>query len=159
MRHKVKQNSSIVKNLDRWRTTLKFHYTGLNESVVPIKYCYNPETDIIVLEFSAGKGATERTEKIVFKTEVINEKLALFEGIEIKKRITQIPMEEERKDNNLKELRVLLFDAIRNLKSQKITTDEAKTMSLVAQTIINSAKLEMEYKMLSKEDREVKFLD
>ena len=96
---------------------------------------------------------------MVFKVDVLTEKLSLFTIIEVKTNKKQEIMEEEKKDNNLKELRILLFDAIRNLKNQKITTEEAKTMSLVAQTIINSAKIEMEYKMLAKEDREVKFLD
>ena len=59
----------------------------------------------------------------------------------------------------VKELRSKLFSTIKNLLDKKISPEEAKSIAIVGQTIINSVKLEMDYKMLEKKDREVKFLD
>lgn len=47
--------------------------------------------------------------------------------------------------NNIETLRGHLFDALQGLKDGKIDIDKAKAMSEIAQTIINSAKVEVEY--------------
>lgn len=48
-------------------------------------------------------------------------------------------------NNNITELRDVLFEALRDLKSGKIKKEDAKAISEVAQTIINSAKVEVDY--------------
>lgn len=47
--------------------------------------------------------------------------------------------------NNIETLREHLFDALKGLKDGSIKVETAKTMSEVAQTIINSAKVEVEH--------------
>jgi hypothetical protein len=47
--------------------------------------------------------------------------------------------------NSIDDLRTHLFDALRGLKTGSIDVEKAKAMSDVAQTIINSAKVEVEY--------------
>lgn len=48
--------------------------------------------------------------------------------------------------NNYDELRTLLFDTIRDLRSGKIEPEHAKAISLLSQSIINSVKSELEAK-------------
>lgn len=47
--------------------------------------------------------------------------------------------------DNIESLRGHLFDALKGLKNGSIDIDKAKAMSDIAQTIINSAKVEVEY--------------
>lgn len=51
-------------------------------------------------------------------------------------------------EDNLKGLRAHLFNAIRKLEGGTMKEGEAKAMASIAQVIINSAKLEMEFKLL-----------
>lgn len=47
--------------------------------------------------------------------------------------------------NNIDDLRTHLFDAIRELKAGRIDIDKAKAISEIAQVIVNSAKVEVDY--------------
>lgn len=47
--------------------------------------------------------------------------------------------------NDISTLREHLFDALKGLKDGTVDIDKAKAMSEVAQTIINTAKVEVEY--------------
>lgn len=49
---------------------------------------------------------------------------------------------------NIQTVRTHLFEALERLKSGKISDSQAKATASVAQTILNSAKIEMEYKKL-----------
>lgn len=48
-------------------------------------------------------------------------------------------------NNNITELRNILFDTIRGLKNKTIDTEQAKAINDTAQTIINSAKVEVDH--------------
>ena len=48
-------------------------------------------------------------------------------------------------ENNITELRKVLFETLRDLKNGNIKKEDAKAISEVAQTIINSAKVEVDY--------------
>lgn len=54
-------------------------------------------------------------------------------------------------ENNITSLRNHLFEAIRKLEGGTMKPDEAKSMAQLAQTIINSAKLELDYKRMIEE--------
>ncbi|SFI74524.1 hypothetical protein SAMN05428978_10324 [Nitrosomonas sp. Nm34] len=47
--------------------------------------------------------------------------------------------------NNITELRAILFDTLRGLKDKSMEVEHAKAISDTAQVIINSAKLETDY--------------
>lgn len=47
--------------------------------------------------------------------------------------------------NSINDLRTHLFDALRGLKNGSMDVEKAKAMSDIAQTIINSAKVEVDY--------------
>ena len=63
-------------------------------------------------------------------------------------------------ENNITELRNVLFDTIRQLKDQSnpIEIDRAKAINETAQTIINSAKVEVEYAKATGSTSATKFL-
>jgi hypothetical protein len=47
--------------------------------------------------------------------------------------------------NNINDLRAHLFDALKGLKDGTMDVGRAKAMSEIAQTIVNSAKVELEF--------------
>lgn len=49
------------------------------------------------------------------------------------------------KNKTIGDLRDVMFDTLQLLKDKKITVEEAKAMSEIGQTIINSAKVEVDY--------------
>lgn len=61
----------------------------------------------------------------------------------VKKVKKQKQMEESK--NNFKELRSILFETLRDVKDDKIDVKKAKSISELSQTLINSAKVEVDY--------------
>ena len=62
-------------------------------------------------------------------------------------------------EDNLTGLRTHLFNAIRKLEGGTMKNEEAKAMAQVAQVIINSAKLEMEFKQLTNDKPTINMID
>lgn len=62
-------------------------------------------------------------------------------------------------ENNLKGLRTHLFNAIRQLEGGTMNNEQGKAMAQIAQVIINSAKLEMEFKRQTDDKRPVSLLN
>lgn len=65
----------------------------------------------------------------------------------------------EQTEDNLSGLRKHLFSAIRKLEGGTMKNEEAKAMAQVAQVIINSAKLEMEFKQLTNDKPDIKMIN
>jgi len=61
-------------------------------------------------------------------------------------------------DNNIDSLRELLFETLRGLKSGAIEVDRAQAISDLSQTIINTAKVEVEYARATGNKSASKFL-
>lgn len=60
--------------------------------------------------------------------------------------------------NDIIELNGVLFDTLRKLQANKIDPDQAKAITGVAQTIINSAKVQSDHqKLVGKDDTPVLF--
>jgi hypothetical protein len=105
-------------------------YEGTKEKVVYIR---------------KGYGANEKTEKQVMSYEEFN----LF----CDKLVTKMPliMNEEKPElekkssNNFDEMREILFDTLRQVKSGKFDESKAKTICVISQTLINSARVEIDY--------------
>jgi hypothetical protein len=63
-------------------------------------------------------------------------------------------------NNTIKELREHLFDALRGLKDGSMKIETAQAMSEVSQTIINSAKMEVDYiKATGNTSQAISFVD
>lgn len=61
-------------------------------------------------------------------------------------------------ENNIEALRNILFDAIRGVKAGTLDIEKAKVIDGLSQTIINSAKVEVEYMRNSKKPTGTNFL-
>lgn len=66
--------------------------------------------------------------------------------------------DEDKSSDTIQGLRKKLFETLEKLESRKISMTEAKAITVVAQTIINSVRLELDYKKLVK-NKDVKFLE
>lgn len=62
-------------------------------------------------------------------------------------------------ENNIASLRTHLFSAIQKLEGGTMKHEEAKAMASLAQTIINSAKLELDYKRMVEKTPDIKMLN
>lgn len=62
-------------------------------------------------------------------------------------------------ENNIEELRSILFDTIREVKNGTIDLDKAKAIENLSQTIINSAKVEVDYIRATDKTTGTSFLD
>jgi len=61
--------------------------------------------------------------------------------------------------NNIDDLRTHLFDTLKGLKDGSMSIETAQAMSLVSQTIINTAKVEAEFAKATGESISSKFLE
>lgn len=61
--------------------------------------------------------------------------------------------------NNIEELRSILFDTIREVKRGEIDLDKAKSIENLSQTIINSAKVEVDYMRVTDKTIGTSFLE
>lgn len=126
-----------------------------------IGHTYFNGTREIQIVVSKGFGPSEKIEKLCIEEIDLDIKLESFtdapkidnseilnkEPLKIKF-IKPLEMSEQTEDN-LTGLRKHLFSAIRKLEGGTMKNEEAKAMAQVAQVIINSAKLEMEFKQLT----------
>jgi len=116
----------------------------------------------IEIRFVRGFGAVEerKTEKTTFKDLwYLLKKYPIVKGKEHGIIHQKHPLQmAEKTENNLKGLRKHLFDAIRKLEGGSMKNEDAKTMAQVAQVIINSAKLEMDFKKLTEDKSGVDLL-
>lgn len=139
-----------------------------------VDYSYYKKDKIINLRISFGFGASEKIEtyeiqehdldiKIdgytfapkIDNSEIINTEQLTNENITINKPLAM----SKHTDDNLKGLRTHLFNAIRNLEGGTMKSEEAKSMAQVAQVIINSAKLEMDFKLLTNDKPNIDLID
>lgn len=144
-----------------------------------ISHSYYKGDKTINLILSKGFGAAEIRENLTFPEHDLEIKLESFsiapkiDNSEIikpnkviendtfeTKNITknQLTMSKET-DDNLTGLRKHLFNAIRKLEGGTMKNEEAKAMAQVAQVIINSAKLEMEFKQLTNDKPTINMID
>lgn len=138
-------------------------YEPLNKNVRIYSYSYWIGERKIQLCISYGFGASEQFETFVFYDWEIDEWLRKFkpknnvDSKQIKYKYT-LKMSTTT-DNNIQGLRDHLFKAIEKLEGGTMKADEAKAMASLAQTIINSAKLELDYKRMIEKQPDIKMLN
>lgn len=183
------KEKEVEGKLKAWKAKGKQFYTYEHANVIPISYEIDWDAETFDLIYTTPDGEQESdTRKIEFIEDRLKCFSAEKEEEEIENTepeltgqkftpeiVTKIAeknnfsiihetsksktMTTETDELTVKELRAKLFSTIKNLLDNKISPEEAKSIAMVGQTIINSVKLEMDYKMLEKKDREVKFLD
>lgn len=106
-------------------------------------------TKEICVNYSKGYGANQTFEKDVvpyheWEWFVNNLELKQSLNKQTEKKVKK-PKEMEENNNNFKELRSILFDTLRDVKDGKMDVKKAKSISEISQTLINSAKVEVDY--------------
>lgn len=126
---------------------------------------YNGTKEISLRFFYGGGPSLEVKELIINENELdfIIDSYTIALNVKKHESITIKPIKEtemsEHTDNNLKGLRNHLFSAIKKLEGGTMKNEDAKAMAQVAQVIINSAKLEMEFKLLVTDKPKIDLID
>lgn len=98
-----------------------------------------------VIYIRKGYGVNEKTEKQVMSYE----QFELFcDNLVIKMPLImsqEIKQEDKKLSNNFEEMREILFDTLRQVKSGKFDESKAKSICNISQVLINSAKVEIDY--------------
>lgn len=122
----------------------------------------------VLIRFSYGFGVSQTIESYTIPFHDIDIKLDLYrqapkinntELNEDKPIIKKTLEMSQHTEDNLKGLRTHLFNAIRKLEGGTMKEGEAKAMASIAQVIINSAKLEMEFKLLTSDKPKIELID
>lgn len=106
-------------------------------------------TKEMCVNYTKGYGASQTFEKDVIP---YNEWESLVNNLQTKQSLNKQTdkkviksKEMEESKNNFKELRSILFDTLRDVKDGKMDVKKAKSISELSQTLINSAKVEVDY--------------
>jgi len=133
---------------------LDFDYSSKSEFVYPESN--GKEGSPILKEWIAEKekqGIADDNEKKFLNNQLTQDEISQLKNNkmetngEIKLKI-DLPPEENKTLYNIQTLRKHLFDMVTSLQNGTANAETAKAMASVAQTILNSAKIEMEYKKL-----------
>lgn len=108
------------------------------------RYVYYNGTEQISIYVKNGYGADEKVVNVVISEHELEEWINNFKSSAslIK---TNINMDSENKINNFDSMREIIFDSMKMVKERKLTPDEAKSISILGQTIINSVKVEVDF--------------
>ncbi len=111
-----------------------------------VDYC---GTNEICVNYSKGYGANQTFEKELIPYSECENFANNLESKQTLNKQTHKKVEKQNKmeenKNNFKELRSILFDTLRDVKDGKMDVKKAKSISEISQTLINSAKVEVDY--------------
>lgn len=100
-------------------------------------------TKRMVVRITKGYGLNEKREKLEFTYDEFDK----WANSLIDKKSINMSEDKNEKDekDTFKEMRSILFETLRGVKDGTIDAEKAKTVSSVSQTLINSAKVEIDY--------------
>jgi len=153
-----------------------YFYEPLNTNVRGIKSDYFAGSNSCYIQFTYGFGASEQTKREEFPAADLDIWIKRFqpkkdltdnfalphqktETASIAEKPKPTIMEESKSTRTVHSLREHLFDAMISVKSKEITAEQGRAMAQIAQTIINSAKIELEYKKAISEKPSVPLLN
>ena len=147
-----------------------YFYQPLNTNVRAIKSDYFEGTKSCYIQFTYGFGPSEQTKREEFPATDLDMWLKRFqpkrdltERFELPhQKIEEIkiqPVIMSEQKNNMASLRDYLFGAIEAVKQNKMTTEQARSTAQLAQTVINSVKLELDYKKSNSKAPQLPMLD
>jgi len=155
--------SDIETKIEKIKNKGSVHYEPIGLTGRITSYLHLKLNKSIILNFRTGYGLNEVDHKLVWDEHDIDIKIGLFSSINktelkpnetykplIEKAITNIkPLQmSENTQDNFTGMRKHLFEAMRKIEGGTMKAEDAKAMAQIAQTIINSAKAEMEFKLL-----------
>lgn len=144
------QNKTLLDSFGK-RCRIKEFSIYKGDKMVKLIICYGFEGNEIKEEFGIPYN------EILIKLESFTIAPKIDNSDILPKDVT-IKMAQQTEDN-LTGLRTHLFNAIRKLEGGTMNNEEAKAMAQVAQVIINSAKLEMEFKQLTNDKPTINMID
>jgi len=110
------------------------------------EYCYYDGSEQIAIYISNGFGASEQTQKVIISEHELKEFLEEFKTSTIKVTVKpKIIMENNPTIVNKNTLQSLLLESMIEVKNGTLSTEKAKSIAMIGQTLINSVKVEIEY--------------
>lgn len=153
----MEENDPFENITDDW-----YFCSIMNKEVRFISHLLRGVTYFIVLEYRNGN----QYDVPIKKNDIVQylSKFKLIEDNAMKENKNNLEHEEiiapvNGEEKTISGLRNDLFETISLLKSGKIKTAEAKEISTLAQVIINSAKLEIEYRKQFKDKQQIRMLE
>ncbi len=157
--------SEIEKKLENIKSKGLLFHEGIEKNCRLTSYSYYPKEKKIAFALTSGYGLNDEKHLIEFSEYDLDLKLALFttkkgntSEIELIKPKNTLQMSDSTQDN-FTGMRKHLFEAIRKLEGGTMKSEDAKAMASLAQTIINSAKIEMEFKLLVNKSPDIKMIN
>ncbi len=161
----------IYKKIEQVKKKGLLFFAVLNKNVKIKSYSYFNKENKIQINVAYGYGLNEETFPFIINENELDSWLLNFATK--KEVITSYDKDRkpennnykyskkmsDKTDNNISILRGHLFNAIQKLEAGTMKSDEAKAMASLAQTIINSAKLELDYKRMIEKQPDIKMLN
>lgn len=113
------------------------------------EYCYYEGTEQISIYISNGFGASEETQHIIISEHELKDFLDEFQTNTVRLK-PKIKMEDKPIIENKNTVQQILLEAMKEVKNGTLSTEKAKSIALIAQTLINSVKVEIEYNKVFK---------
>lgn len=150
----------IFKELE---TKQKFD-NNYGKSVWIDRYVHFPGTEQISIYIKSGYGASERVINNVISEHELEQWILDFRGEFMRKIPEQktniLPNNEKMETkNNFTEMRQLLFNAMNGLKDGSVKLETAKGIGQIAQVVINSVKVEVDFLKLTENRKELKSIE
>ena len=150
----------IFKELE---TKQKFD-NNYGKSVWIDRYVHFPGTEQISIYIKSGYGASERVINNVISEHELEQWILDFRGEftgKIPEQKTNILPNNEKMEtkNNFTEMRQILFNAMNGLKDGSVQLETAKGIGQIAQVVINSVKVEVDFLKLTENRKELKSIE
>ena len=150
----------IFKELE---TKQKFD-NNYGKSVWIDRYVHFPGTEQISIYIKSGYGASERVINKVISEHELEKWILDFRGEFMRKIPEQktniLPNNEKMETkNNFTEMRQILFNAMNGLKDGSVQLETAKGIGQIAQVVINSVKVEVDFLKLTENRKELKSIE
>ena len=150
----------IFKELE---TKQKFD-NNYGKSVWIDRYVHFPGTEQISIYIKSGYGASERVINNVISEHELEKWILDFRGEFMRKIPEQktniLPNNEKMETkNNFTEMRQILFNAMNGLKDGSVQLETAKGIGQIAQVVINSVKVEVDFLKLTENRKELKSIE
>ena len=150
----------IFKELE---TKQKFD-NNYGKSVWIYRYVHFPGTEQISIYIKSGYGASERVINKVISEHELEKWILDFRGEFMRKIPEQktniLPNNEKMETkNNFSEMRQILFNAMNGLKDGSVQLETAKGIGQIAQVVINSVKVEVDFLKLTENRKELKSIE
>ena len=128
------------------------------------RYVHFPGTEQISIYIKSGYGAGERVINKVISEHELEQWILDFRGEFMRKIPEQktniLPNNEKMETkNNFSEMRQLLFNAMNGLKDGSVQLETAKGIGQIAQVVINSVKVEVDFLKLTENRKELKSIE